>query len=76
MENQEAPGEKHSEEINLIQQRELILKGLEKYGSKYALAQALGYLAPHSSIITRALNGKFQLPPWRIERLQLILKRQ
>lgn len=63
------------EELHSTQQKELLLKGLEKYGSKYALSQALGYLAPHSNIITKALNGTLQLPEWRLQRLELILKR-
>ena len=58
-----------------LEQVELILKGIEKCGSKHSLGRRLGYLgvSPDAQI-NRVLRGVGLLPKWRMERLKRILK--
>ena len=57
-----------------MNEKEMLLKAIEIFGSKRQIANKLGYRGCISSI-NRVLNGKGHLPKWRFERLKLLLKR-
>ena len=61
----------------MTEEQDLISKAIRIYGSKGQVARQLGYTARGRAYhITRIQQGKWNLPPHKLEKLRELLQRQ